>query len=569
MTDTPADDANLPKVGDVLVEKYQILRVLGRGGMGIVYEAKHLLLHQSVALKLLLSEVGANAEVVRRFENEARAAARIESEHVVGVKDLGVLENGMPFIVLEYLDGKDLSNILRDNGPLSTQDAADYVIQALDAIAHAHALGIVHRDLKPANLFVSRTRDGQGLVKVLDFGISKSTSPLSPDSGALTSTQAMLGSPYYMSPEQVRSSKSVDARADIWALGAILYEVLTGDPPHQGNSIGELFAAILEREVQSVRYKRPDVSPEFDAVVLRCLRRDPDQRFASVAELAMALAPHGTHRSTRLLERICAALPRPAAIIAQSNVSPHAASVFGTTPAPYGNPRPPPYQPPDVPPNAQYPGAPATAANAGAPGNFAPSNPQMPIAAGSSPNVAAAANGTNATWGNTSTHQPAMKTNGAKIIVPILLVMTLLVIGGGVLVVGKVISTKSNTTAAASGSAADSASAVATTVTTATAAPIAIPIATTTTSGAATASAAASASAATQAPIVKNANNIGTSSGSSTKPKSNGATTSNPQSHASSDLPSPRDCSCFCHVDLIGAACRSRADVDGCRGALS
>src|SRR5580700_3489838 len=271
-------DAALPSPGDVIAEKYRVERLLGRGGMGAVFAAQHLILNQRVALKLLLGELADSQEASTRFVNEARAAAQIQGEHVARVLDIGQLPNGTPFMVLEYLEGSDLAGILQQRGPLPVTEVADFALQALDALAQAHSAGIVHRDLKPANLFLTRRHDGTSLVKVLDFGISKNT--LQPT--GMTSTRAVMGSPEYMSPEQLRTPRGVDTRTDIWSLGVILYELLTGRMPFTGEAIGELFMQIMEGTPPPLRSHQPDVPAALEVVVMRCLSRDPAARFQTV-----------------------------------------------------------------------------------------------------------------------------------------------------------------------------------------------------------------------------------------------------------------------------------------------
>src|SRR5262245_41329189 len=223
--------------GTMLADKYRVERVLGRGGMGVVVAATHVELDQRVALKFLLPEAMESVEVVERFAREARAAVKIESEHVARVIDVGKLENGLPYMVMEYLNGRDLAALLDEQIKLSIDDALEYTLQACEAIAQAHALGIIHRDLKPANLFVTNRADGTTSIKVLDFGISKvSLAGSSPAEMNLTQTAAIMGSPTYMSPEQMRASRDVDPRADIWALGVIMYELLAGQPPFMGST---------------------------------------------------------------------------------------------------------------------------------------------------------------------------------------------------------------------------------------------------------------------------------------------------------------------------------------------
>jgi serine/threonine protein kinase len=298
----------LPKAGDVVAGKYQIEKVVGEGGMGIVYAAHHLVLDQRVALKLLLIDSLRGDETVERFVREAQAAARLRSEHVVRVTDAGALDSGMPFLVMEYLQGCDLAELVALEGPLASADAADYMLQALSALAQAHMAGIVHRDLKPANLYLAIRDDGSNILKILDFGISKQESAKA-QWKELTG-QAVLGTPAYMSPEQLRSSKSVDARADIWSLGVVMYELLCGQLPFDGEGPGEIFAAILEKTPEPMRSHRYDLSPIWEDVVTRCLSRDPAQRFQDVGELARAITPLGSGRWAHALGLIDQALAR-------------------------------------------------------------------------------------------------------------------------------------------------------------------------------------------------------------------------------------------------------------------
>ena len=305
----------LPKEGDSLLGKYILDKPLGQGGMGIVYAARHELLGQRVAVKFLLPEIASNGDCVARFLNEARAASRIESDHVARVLDVGLVHGALPYMVLEFLDGDDLAVVLQKRGPLPISDVADYVLEAIDALAYAHALGIVHRDLKPSNLFLVRRQDGRVRVKVLDFGISKMMGAQGVGSGNITKTNAMLGSPLYMSPEQLRDSKGVDHRCDIWALGVIAYELLTGHPPFMADNAVALFAAIQETEPVSPRTRRPDgaIPPELEQAVLRCLRRNPNERFASVTELGAALAPFATEAGAHAFQNAKRVLPLRAA----------------------------------------------------------------------------------------------------------------------------------------------------------------------------------------------------------------------------------------------------------------
>jgi len=297
--------ASLPREGDVLAGKYRIERVLGQGGMGIVYAAYHELLAQQVALKLLLPEIARHPEAVSRFLHEARAAARIQGDHVARVMDVGTLDEGLPYIVLELLQGLDLGQVLVARETLPVDLVIDYVMQALEALAQAHALGIVHRDIKPSNLFLARTGDGSTRVKVLDFGISKTISHGDGAEGAsVTATNAVLGSPAYMSPEQLRNSKNVDVRTDVWSIGVVLYELLTGRLPFHGENVVDLFAAISETVPRAPSADRATVPLAIDEAVMRCLERSPADRFGSVTDLAAALAPYGSASARASLERI-------------------------------------------------------------------------------------------------------------------------------------------------------------------------------------------------------------------------------------------------------------------------
>jgi serine/threonine-protein kinase len=288
--------------GDVVAGKYRIDRIIGQGGMGVVVAAHHLQLDEQVAIKLLLPEALQNAETVGRFGREARAAVKIKSEHVARVIDVGALDSGSPYMVMEYLEGSDLAATLASRGPLPVTEAVSYLLQACEAIAEAHALGIIHRDIKPANLFLANRPSGPPVIKVLDFGISKSVSPVS--QAQLTKTSAVMGSPLYMSPEQMLSSKSANVRSDIWALGVVLYELLVGAVPFQGDTMPELVAAVLQRDYEPVRRLRPDIPPDLDAVVSRCLLKDPEGRFADVGELASALAAFAPAQAQTTVSRV-------------------------------------------------------------------------------------------------------------------------------------------------------------------------------------------------------------------------------------------------------------------------
>ena len=290
-------------VGQVLAGKYRVERVLGVGGMGAVVAARHLELGELRAVKVLLPEARRDATAVERFMREARIAVRLKNEHVVRIHDVGRLEAGEPYIVMEYLEGQDLKEILQ-TGPLPWQLAVDFVLQVLEALAEAHAGGLVHRDLKPANIFITRDNDGRPSAKVLDFGISKLVikQPGSPID--MKKTTGLLGSPFYMPPEQILSTSDVDVRADLWSLGAILYELICGVPPFQGESITLLCVAVLNDPPIPPCRLRPEIPPGLERVVLHCLEKDRERRYPSTVELAVDLASFGGDRAWASVERV-------------------------------------------------------------------------------------------------------------------------------------------------------------------------------------------------------------------------------------------------------------------------
>ncbi|HEY4106762.1 MAG TPA: serine/threonine-protein kinase [Polyangiaceae bacterium] len=289
--------------GQVLAGKYRVEKVLGSGGMGVVVAAWHLELEQRIAVKFLHPLALERPDTAERFRREARAAAKIRSEHVARVIDVGIMEGGLPYMVMEYLDGHDVAQELSRTGPLPISNAIDFTLQAIEALAEAHAAGIVHRDLKPANLFLSLRPDGSQLVKVLDFGISKSLFGASVAEMSLTRTASLIGSPLYMSPEQMRSAKDVDTRTDIWSIGVMLYEMISGRPPYTGDSIPALCAALLNDSPKPLHELRPEVSPSLEEAIMRCLAKDREHRFATVSELARALAPFGSSSSQLHVDR--------------------------------------------------------------------------------------------------------------------------------------------------------------------------------------------------------------------------------------------------------------------------
>jgi serine/threonine-protein kinase len=289
----------------VLAGKYSVERVIGSGGMGVVVVAVHVDLYERVALKFLLPEAAMNQEAVARFSREARAAFKLKSEHVARVIDVGQLDGGLPYMVMEFLDGSDLDSLVEEGQKIPVEDAVEYILQACEAVAEAHTLGIIHRDLKPANLFLTRRRDGTACVKVLDFGLSKVGVSIEPKrrGASMTGTRQMLGSPLYMPPEQMLSPRDVDARSDVWALGAILFELLTNSPPFVADTLPELQRHVLSAAPQKLAALRPDAPPGLEAVIEKCLQKDRANRYSNVADLAGALAPFGPVRARVPAER--------------------------------------------------------------------------------------------------------------------------------------------------------------------------------------------------------------------------------------------------------------------------
>jgi serine/threonine-protein kinase len=275
--------------GDTLSDKYRIIRVIGEGGMAIVFEAEHLRLRNRVAIKMLRAEHARVPDVVERFEREGRALASLSSPNFVRVHDVDTSADGQPYLVMELLEGCDLEIELQRRGRLPVSTAVRYMVEVCNAMREAHARGIVHRDLKPTNLFLVRANDGPdaGVVKVLDFGIATD----GPAANArLTRTDAVMGTPLYMAPEQLRSTRDVDARADIWALGATLYQLLTGSPPFTGTET-TIGVAIVTDAPTPMEQLRPGVPLALQRIVERALEKDRERRFSSMDELARALLP--------------------------------------------------------------------------------------------------------------------------------------------------------------------------------------------------------------------------------------------------------------------------------------
>jgi eukaryotic-like serine/threonine-protein kinase len=271
--------------GAVIANRYALVRTIGSGGMGEVFQARRLADGLMVAIKILREELVKDRESVARFHREARAASSLRSENAARILDFGELPNRQPYLVMEFLDGQDLMTEIDTRGSMPLAEAAHYVAQACNAMIEAHGLGIVHRDLKPPNLFLANERGGRK-VKVLDFGISKITSAYD---DTITSTQMSFGSPLYMSPEQIRSTKGVDARSDVWSLGVILYECVLGEPPFVAETPGALAVVISIEPHIPPSQKRAGLPPSFDDVIAGALQKDPKKRYQSVQEFLRAI----------------------------------------------------------------------------------------------------------------------------------------------------------------------------------------------------------------------------------------------------------------------------------------
>ncbi len=313
VVEDPSQQSEPLGVGKVIDGKYRVDVLVGEGGMGVVWKSTQLDLDRAVAIKVVREEFATNEEVVNRTLLEARAAAKLRGEHVVRVLDVGRLPTGAPYIVMEHLEGRDLYTDLAERLlPMPVNVAVDLVLEACEGLAEAHAAGIVHRDLKPENLFIAERPDGSAVVKIPDFGISKDIRPDSPRT--MTNPATAIGSPQYMAPEQMRGAADVDARADIWSLGATLYELLVGAPPFQGTTIPAVCSLVLEEDPTPPRNMRPDMPVGLEAVVTRCLKKDRDERYASIGELAHALVMYGSptadDRAARIARVISGIRPR-------------------------------------------------------------------------------------------------------------------------------------------------------------------------------------------------------------------------------------------------------------------
>ena len=305
--------ARIAAVGDVIAAKYQVQQILGRGGMGVVVAALHIHLRERVALKILLPANSTDRESRARFLREARITARLQNEHIAKVMDVGMLDTGSPYFVMECLEGANLKQVLASQGPMEIPVAVNYVAQACEGIAEAHARSILHRDLKPSNLFLTKRYDGSELIKVLDFGVSKACALGPSEDSYQTEAGVVLGSPAYMSPERLMDQEVVDERADVWSLAVILYELMTGRPPFWDASQAAICAEVLAwKPPPQVRERRPDVPQALEAAIARALARDVQMRTPTVAELVaemLAAVPDDPRATAGIsLQRIRATL---------------------------------------------------------------------------------------------------------------------------------------------------------------------------------------------------------------------------------------------------------------------
>jgi eukaryotic-like serine/threonine-protein kinase len=301
-------------MGGVVADKYRVDRVIGFGGMGIVCAGTHVELGTPIAIKFVRPERGGDERAVARFLTEARSAAQLKSQFACRVMDCGRLPSGTPYIVMELLQGADLRTLVDQQGPLPIEDAVSYALQACEALAEAHAKHIVHRDVKPENLFLTEGPDATPLLKVLDFGISKQGGPLASNRVHTEPTENM-GSPFHMSPEQMIDPAGVDSRTDIWSLGVVLYEVLTGQLPFSGDTTPQLCANVMTTQPIPPQLHREEIPDGLSQVILRCLQKDRAHRYADVAELGLALKPFGGAASSLAaarVERILGRTPAPA-----------------------------------------------------------------------------------------------------------------------------------------------------------------------------------------------------------------------------------------------------------------
>jgi serine/threonine-protein kinase len=297
---------NVVREGEVLAGKYRVERIPGRNGLGVLVQVRHMELGQEVTLKFLIPEACAYPEFVHRFVREARSAVRIQGEHVARITDVGRLESGAPYMVREFLRGPDLAEVLKVRGPLPVMEAVDYVVQACEGVAEGHALGVVHRNIRPTTLIVTRRSDGTALVKVFDFAAAESlhVDPFTERAVSLVGTSAIMASLPYLAPEQIRDPHDVDFRADVYSLGAVLFELLTGTAVYSADAAPALLAQVAADPAASARALRPDLPGELDHIVLRCLAKNRAIRYGSVAELVIALAPYASQDSSSSIDHI-------------------------------------------------------------------------------------------------------------------------------------------------------------------------------------------------------------------------------------------------------------------------
>jgi serine/threonine-protein kinase len=334
--DGPASEreADPFRCGAIIADKFRIERVLGQGAMGIVLAARHLVLDEMVAIKCIRPELQNVPDTFGRFAREAKTSARLHSDHIARVLDVGVAVPMGPYMVMEYLEGRDLSLVLSQQGPLPVATAAEYGLQICEALALAHAACITHLDLKPQNLFLTR-RGELELIKVLDFGIASGPlgrALLGGTAGALESS-CIMGTPRYMSPEQIHASPELDSRSDLWSLGAVLFELLSGRPAFLGDHVTELCAVVLRGEAPNLWSEQPSVPKELAAVIQRCLEKDPARRFQNAGELAWALLPFAPARARLHAERAVTVLAHrlPATTATEVGAGPASSSRFGAS----------------------------------------------------------------------------------------------------------------------------------------------------------------------------------------------------------------------------------------------
>ena len=295
---TPNTSAVQPVIaqGDIVAERYQVDQVIGAGGMGIVYKARHLSLGTWVALKVIRPDIAQNSSLWRRFAREARALAALHNKHVVRVHDAGTLPSGLRYLVMELLHGTDLRRLLSEGGAMRATEAVDHVLQVCSALGDAHRLHIIHRDIKPENIFLARFRACEPTIKLLDFGVARFLD----DTGQLTVPGRGVGSPRYLSPEQLSNPAAVDQRSDIWAVGLLLYELLLGRSPFYGLNTAQICLAICQGPIPALEAARAQLPPGLHAVIARCLMVDPKLRYQSADELAADLEPFsGRHENAQ------------------------------------------------------------------------------------------------------------------------------------------------------------------------------------------------------------------------------------------------------------------------------